>query len=62
MKANSPTDMRELTDDELATAAGGVIGAIPGYSVPLPYCLFTSGADCTWNSNTETGTCQNSYY
>jgi hypothetical protein len=54
--------MRELTDDELATAAGGVIGAIPGYSVSLPYCLFTSGADCTWNSNTGTGTCQNSYY
>jgi hypothetical protein len=62
MKTNSSNNLRELTDKEGALVAGGVIGAIPGYSAPLPYCLFASGATCTWNSNTGTGTCQNSYY
>jgi bacteriocin-like protein len=68
MNTNSPKDMRELSDNEMASVAGGVLGAIPGYEAPLPWSLFASGATCTWHDTggypapTGYGTCQNSYY
>jgi len=72
MTMNSSTRVRELTDKEMASVAGGVIGAILGYSAPLPYSLFSNGRNCTWYNTTPSGnislaptgygTCQNSYY
>ena len=43
MKTNSSSEMRELTENEMASVAGGILGAIPGYHVALPAELFVSG-------------------
>jgi hypothetical protein len=60
MNTNSPMDMRELTGNETALVAGGaVLGAIPGYSAPLPSGLFVNGGMCTWINGS--GTCQSNY-
>jgi hypothetical protein len=72
MMTNLPTHVHELTDKEVASVAGGVIGAIPGYSAPLPASLFASGGSCTWQNTTPSGLsylaptgygyCSTSYY
>jgi hypothetical protein len=49
MKTNCSTPMRELTENEMTSVAGGeVLGAIPGVTdhVSLPDGLFVSGAVC----------------
>jgi hypothetical protein len=73
MKTNSPTHVRELTDKEVASVAGGVIGAIPGVTdhAQLPAGLFVSGSTCSWHNTTPSGNislaptgygiCQNDY-
>ena len=72
MTTNSLRPMRELTDNEMASVAGGVIGAIPGYFAPLPSSLFAAGGTCSWYNTTPPGspsylaptgygTCQNNY-
>jgi hypothetical protein len=61
MKKNSPINMRELTGNETASVAGGVLGAIPGYSAPLPSGLFVSGYRYTTFPGVPGGIVKNDY-
>jgi len=71
MKTNSSTHVRELTDNEMAAVAGGIVGAIPGVTdhASLPSSLFAAGGTCSWYNTTPSrnlslaptgyGICQN---
>jgi hypothetical protein len=61
MKTNSSRLMRQLSDNEMASVAGGVIGAIPGYHVALPAGLFVTGGIYTSQAGVRGGTVQNTY-
>jgi hypothetical protein len=61
MKTNSLTDMRELTGNETASVAGGILGAIPGYKVQLPAGLFVSGYRYTTFPGVPGGIVKNDY-
>ena len=40
MKRDDANSVRELTNNDILSVAGGVIGAIPGYTTDLPSLLF----------------------
>jgi hypothetical protein len=41
MKGNDANSVRELSDNEILSVAGGeVLGAIPGYTASIPASLF----------------------
>jgi hypothetical protein len=61
MKTNLLRDMRELTDKEVTSVAGGLLGEIPGYNVSLPAGLFVDGYSTTTHDGVPGGTVQNLY-
>jgi hypothetical protein len=64
MNRNPSVKMRELVDNEVAAVTGGVIGAIPGYTVQLPAGLFVTGHTCiarSFGGEFLGGTCTSTY-
>jgi hypothetical protein len=55
-KAATPA-MRELSDKELVVATGGVLGAISGYTAPVPSILFPNPTGICMGVPGQGGTC-----